>query len=136
MSKLRDLLEKSFQNENITEKELHYKDIIIYRLEKEIKQEIITEEAEQVIQAEEKRRLIGKIGLIKDTFWTVVIIGILVGVTGNQVTELVSFGKYGLPIGWTIALIAFLILIMYIYFWIGYLKQATAEITTFKEKNG
>ena len=55
-----------------------------------------------------------------------VIIGILVGVTGNQVTELVSFGKYGLPIGWTIALIAFLILIMYIYFWIGYLKQATA----------
>lgn len=99
MSKLRDLLEKSFQNENITEKELHYKDIIIDRLEKEIKQEIITEEAEQVIQAEEKRRLIGKIGLIKDTFWTVVIIGILVGVTGNQVTELVSFGKYGLPIG-------------------------------------
>ena len=61
-----------------------------------------------------------------------VIIGILVGVTGNQVTELVSFGKYGLPIGWTIALIVFL----YIYFWIGYLKQATAEITTFKEKNG
>lgn len=49
MSKLRDLLEKSFQNENITEKELHYKDIIIDRLEKEIKQEIITEEAEQVI---------------------------------------------------------------------------------------
>lgn len=37
MSKLRDLLEKSFQNENITEKELHYKDIIIDRLEKEIK---------------------------------------------------------------------------------------------------
>ena len=103
MSKLRDLLEKSFQNENITEKELHYKDIIIDRLEKEIKQEIITEEAEQVIQAEEKRRLIGKIGL---------------------------------PIGWTIALIVFLVLIMYIYFWIGYLKQATAEITTFKEKNG
>lgn len=56
MSKLRDLLEKSFQNENVTEKELQYKDIIIDRLEKEIKQEIITEEAEQVIQAEEKKK--------------------------------------------------------------------------------
>lgn len=49
MSKLRDLLEESFQNENVTEKELQYKDIIIDRLENEIKQEIITEEAEQVI---------------------------------------------------------------------------------------
>lgn len=38
MSKLRELLEESFKNENITEKELQYKDIIIDRLEKEIKQ--------------------------------------------------------------------------------------------------
>ena len=43
MSKLRDLLEKSFQNENITEKEMHNKDIIIDRVEKEIKQKIFTE---------------------------------------------------------------------------------------------
>lgn len=136
MSKLRDVLEKNFQNEEVDAEELKYKDIILDRLEDEIRQEIILEEAERVVKAEEKERLIGKADVLRNAFWTVVIVGILVGVTGNQVTELISLFKQGLDFCWTILLIIILVAIMYIYFWVEYLNQTMDAIAEFKEKNG
>lgn len=135
MSKLRNVLEANFHNDVKDPEHLKYKKIIIDKLEEEIKQEIISEETERVIEAEERARTIRNIDRVKDVFLTVVVIGILVGVTGNQITELISIGKQGLSIGWTWAVAICLVGMMYLYFWISYLKQATNEIRKFKEKN-
>lgn len=135
MSKLRNVLEANFHNDVKDPEYLKYKKIIIDKLEEEIKQEIISEETERVIEAEERARTIRNIDRVKDVFLTVVVIGILVGVTGNQITELISIGKQGLSIGWTWAVTICLVGMMYLYFWISYLRQATNEIRKFKEKN-
>lgn len=135
MSKLRTILEVNVHHEVKDPELLKYKKIIIDKLEEEIKQEIISEEAERVIEAEERERTIRNIDRVKDVFWTVVVIGILVGVTGNQVTELIAVEKRDLSIGWTALLAIVLIGMMYLYFWINFLKQATKKIKEFKEKN-
>ena len=142
MSKLRKVLEENFRHnkaglfsQDAPESEiLKLEKIAITTLEKEIKQEIISEETKRILEENEKARLIRNIDRIKDAFWTVVVIGILVGVTGNQVTELIAFLKTGWPIGGTLLVAVALIVIMYSYFWTRYLKQAANEIREFREK--
>ena len=138
MSKLRNILKSNLCYEKANAKnytmKAEYEAIVIDKLEEDIKQEIILEEAERVIEAEEKERTIRNIDRLKEAFWTVVIIGVLVGVTGNQVTELISCVKPDKAIVLTLLLSMVLIVIMYIYFWITYLRQATDEIEKFKEK--
>ena len=55
MSKLRDLLNTQVHFENADEK---YRSIVIDRLEEEIKQEIIQEEAIRIAEAEETEHLL------------------------------------------------------------------------------
>ena len=135
MSKLRNVLENNFQHEMPNLKDPAYKKIIIDKLESDIRQEIILEEAERIAEAKEKEQTLRNIERIRDNFWTIVVIGILVGVAGNQITELIAFGKCGLPIGWTVLLAVLLIGIMYFCFWTKYLKQASIEIRRFKDEN-
>lgn len=142
MSKLRKVLEENFRHnkaglfsQDAPESEiLKLEKIAITTLENEIKQEIISEETKRILEETEKARLIRNIDRIKDAFWTVVVIGILVGVTGNQVTELIAFWKNGWPIGVTMLIAVALIGIMYCYFSTRYLKQAANEIREFREK--
>lgn len=68
MSKLRNVLEANFHNDVKDPEYLKYKKIIIDKLEEEIKQEIISEETERVIEAEERARTIRNIDRVKDVF--------------------------------------------------------------------
>lgn len=129
MSKLRKLLKTQVHFENIDEK---YKDIVLDRLEEEIKQDIIQEEAIRIAEVGEVERLLKNAEYIKEAFWTVVIIGILVGVTANQFTELVSSIKTSVI--HTVILAVVLLVVMYALFWVNYIRKAYENIRKFKEK--
>lgn len=142
MAKLRELLRANLYRERKdlkgTEYEgiiTEYEEIILDKLEREIKQEVISEEAKLLVDAADKEQILRSIEKLKEMFWTVVIIGVLVGVTGNQITELISSLKEGFNIFWTVLLVIILILAMYFYFWVRYLNQATDEIRKFKENS-
>lgn len=132
MTKLRELLIANLSKEREDIMETEYAEIILDKLEDEIKQEIIIEEAKAFQDAKDKEETLRNIEKLQDMFWTVVIIGVLVGVTGNQITECISALKGNGSILLTIVLAAVLILVMYGYFWIRYIRQATKEIKNFK----
>ena len=87
MAKLRDLLRANLCREREDLIGTEYEEIILDKLEKEIKQEVIIEEAKAFQDAKDKEETLRNIEKLQDMFWTVVIIGVLVGVTGNQITE-------------------------------------------------
>lgn len=129
MSKLRDLLKTQVCLEATDEK---YRDIVIDRLEEEIRQEIIQEEAIRIAETEETEHLLKNAEQIKEAFWTIVIIGILVGVTANQITELATSIKTSMI--HTAILAVVLLAVMYALFWANYIRKAYENIREFKEK--
>lgn len=134
MTKLRELLIANLTKERGDIMETKYAEIILDKLENEIKQEVIIEEAKAFQDAKDKEETLRNIEKLQDMFWTVVIIGVLVGVTGNQITECISALKGNAGILFTLGLAALLILVMYGYFSIRYIRQATNEIKNFREK--
>ena len=74
-----------------------YKDIIIKRLEDEITREIINENIEEIQirekQAFKKTILKEKIQNAKEVAIIAIIVGFLVGLLVNQITEIIAWGK-------------------------------------------
>lgn len=101
MSKLRDTLEKYISTQNIQEDYRHY---VLDKMEEEIVQEVVKQKAKEICDKakarKEQEEVRQRIKSARAAFWTVLALGLLIGLLGNQITELISDAK-GTSIGIT-----------------------------------
>lgn len=145
MSKLHDTLEKYLDTKKI---EPELKDYALTEMEKEIVQEIIEQEAakieNKVLELQRKRmekerheKIEQRIKEAERTFWIVVVLGLMIGLAGNQLTEIISSVKEQIEVNRTIPTLIVIVAIAYgIYFVIQrqYISTATELINDFLRK--
>lgn len=128
MSKLRDTLEKYILTQHI---EQEYQQYVLEKMEEEIVQEIVKQKVQEIndkAKAErEQEEVSQRIDSARNAFWTVVVLGLLLGLLGNQITELISDTK-GTSVAVTWILVLVMILSVYAIYEIAYLSQAKAII--------
>ena len=134
MSKLRDTLEKYILTQHI---EQEYQQYVLEKMEEEIVQEIVKQKVQEIndkAKAErEQEEVSQRIDSARNAFWTVVVLGLLLGLLGNQITELISDTK-GTSVAVTWILVLVMILSVYAIYEIEYLSQAKAIINKWLKK--
>ncbi|MCI7063184.1 MAG: hypothetical protein MR947_01025 [Mitsuokella jalaludinii] len=134
MSKLRDTLEKYILTQHI---EQEYQQYVLEKMEEEIVQEIVKQKVQEIndkAKAErEQEEVSQRIDSARNAFWTVVVLGLLLGLLGNQITELISDTK-GTSVAVTWILVLVMILSVYAIYEIAYLSQAKAIINKWLKK--
>ena len=150
MSELHKMLEsyaKYIMKDNDESGEsLKLRNSAIAHLEQTITDEIVRNEAnriealrrkehEEYLQKERQANLSKRIKEARNAFWIVMVLGLTVGLIGNQFTDIISFCK-GEPgshifILWTILIIVILSAAVYLVFKHEYLDKAAEIIETF-----
>lgn len=134
MSKLRDTLEKYILTQGIKKE---YQQYVLEKMEEEIVQEIVKQKVQEIndkAKAErEQEEVSQRIDSARNAFWTVVVLGLLLGLLGNQITELISDTK-GTSVAVTWILVLVMILSVYAIYEIAYLSQAKAIINKWLKK--
>lgn len=149
MSKLHGVLEtyaKYVIHDDKTSEEIKLRNLAIARLEQIITDEIVRNEAsriealqrkehEEYLQKERQANLAKRIKDARNAFWTVMVLGLIIGLIGNQFTDIISFCK-GEPhsagfILWTILVIIILFVVVYFVFKHEYLDKAIEIIERF-----
>lgn len=106
-------------------------------MEEEIVQEIVKQKVQEIndkAKAErEQEEVSQRIDSARNAFWTVVVLGLLLGLLGNQITELISDTK-GTSVAVTWILVLVMILSVYAIYEIAYLSQAKAIINKWLKK--
>lgn len=124
MSKLRDTLEKYILTQEIKKE---YQNYVLKQMEEEIVQEIVAQKAEEINAKarakKEQEEVHQRIQSARTAFWTVLVLGLLIGLLGNQLTELIASAKDGSAAAtWLLALA--MIALIYIIYKVEYLSQA------------
>lgn len=134
MSKLRDTLEKYILTQHI---EQEYQQYVLEKMEEEIVQEIVKQKVQEINDKakteREQEEVSQRIDSARNAFWTVVVLGLLLGLLGNQITELISDTK-GTSVAVTWILVLVMILSVYAIYEIAYLSQAKAIINKWLKK--
>lgn len=142
MSKLHDTLEKYISSQKGIPSELM--PYALSKLEEEITKEIVHQRAAEIDAEVEKKRkrrqeqearikASKSIDTAFHAFWTVVVLGLLLGLLGNQVTDLIS-GAKGSSVGWTIGIIVLISIFIYLIYEIEFLSQAKQVIDDLLKK--
>ena len=145
MSKLHDTLEKYIATRNI---DPELKNYALADMENQIVQEIVAQKAAEIDKAtlelqrkrmeqERHEKIEQRIKEAERTFWIVVVLGLMIGLAGNQITELVSLTKEwvgGSHLVGTIVVVGLLLLGAYLVFEREYIKTANDIITDFFRK--
>ena len=120
----------------------------ITALETDITKEIIEEKANDLTVAQARRlkaiqdnlmkvRLHSSIAQMKDALFMAVVVGTLIGLLVNQVTDLISLAKGvapTMPLGWTIALCLIFSAVTYATFHILYVSKAAKIVEAYIKK--
>lgn len=134
MSKLRDTLEKYISTQNIQEDYRHY---VLDKMEEEIVQEVVKQKAKEICDKakarKEQEEVRQHIKSARAAFWTVLALGLLIGLLGNQITELISDAK-GTSIGITWLLVIAISVLIYVIYDMEYLRQAENIINEWLKK--
>lgn len=145
MSKLHDTLEKYIATRNI---DPELKNYALADMENQIVQEIVAQKAAEIDKAtlelqrkrmeqERHEKITQRIKDAERTFWVVAVLGLMIGLAGNQITELVSLTKEwvgGSRLVGTIVVVGLLFLGVYLVFEREYIKTANDIITDFFRK--
>lgn len=134
MSKLRDTLEKYISTQDIPEE---YQQLVLEKIEEEIIQEIVEQKVQEVYDKAKARReqeeVSQRINSARNAFWTVVVLGLLLGLLGNQITELISSTK-GTSVVATWILVIVMMGCVYVIYEMVYLSQAKDVINKWLKK--
>ena len=134
MSKLRDTLEKYISTQDIPKE---YQQPVLEKIEEEIIQEIVEQKVQEVYDKAKARReqeeVSQRINSARNAFWTVVVLGLLLGLLGNQITELISSTK-GTSVVATWILVIVMMVCVYVIYEIVYLSQAKDVINKWLKK--
>ncbi|MBF1662766.1 MAG: hypothetical protein ACFNLF_04290 [Selenomonas noxia] len=101
MSKLHDTLEKYYSVRN---SDPEFKEPALAYMEEEIVKEIIEQEVAKIesrarelerkrMEKERHEKMAQRIKDAERTFWIVVVLGLMIGLAGNQITEIISSAK-------------------------------------------
>ena len=145
MSKLHDTLEKYIATRDI---DPELKNYALADMENQIVQEIVAQKAAEIDKAtlelqrkrmeqERHEKITQRIKDAERTFWVVAVLGLMIGLAGNQITELVSLTKEwvgGSRLVGTIVVVGLLFLGVYLVFEREYIKTANDIITDFFRK--
>ena len=145
MSKLHDTLEKYIATRNI---DPELKNYALADMENQIVQEIVAQKAAEIDKAtlelqrkrmeqERHEKIEQRIKEAERTFWIVVVLGLMIGLAGNQITEIISSVKELFEVNQTIpTLIVTVAIACGIYFVIQrqYISTATELINDFFRK--
>ena len=145
MSKLHDTLEKYIATRNI---DPELKNYALADMENQIVQEIVAQKAAEIDKAtlelqrkrmeqERHEKIEQRIKEAERTFWIVVVLGLMIGLAGNQLTEIISSVKEQIEVNRTIPTLIVIVAIAYgIYFVIQrqYISTATELINDFLRK--
>lgn len=145
MSKLHDTLEKYIAKCSI---DPELKDYALAEMENEIVREIIEQRAAEIdnavlelqrkrMEKERHEKITQRIKDAERTFLVVVVLGLMIGLAGNQITEILSFVKEQIEVNRTILTLIFTAVIacgVYLIFKRQYISTATDLINDFFRK--
>ena len=145
MSTLHDTLTEYLSTQEGSPK---LKKLAIEQLENRITQEIVEQEATKIenkalelqrerIEKERHEKMAQRIKDAERTFWIVVVLGLMIGLAGNQITEIISSIKEQFEVNRTILTLIFTAVIaygVYLIFKRQYISTATDLINDFFRK--
>ena len=106
-------------------------------MEEESVQEVVTQKAKEICDKakarKEQEEVRQRIKSARAAFWTVLALGLLIGLLGNQITELISDAK-GTSIGITWLLVIAISVLIYVIYDMEYLRQAENIINEWLKK--
>lgn len=145
MSTLHDTLTEYLSTQEGSPK---LKKLAIEQLENRITQEIVEQEATKIenkalelqrerIEKERHEKMAQRIKDAERTFWIVVVLGLMIGLAGNQITEIISFVKEKFEVNRTqvsFGITVFIACGIYFVFQRQYISTATDLINDFFRK--
>ena len=146
MSKLHDTLEKYIATRNI---DPELKNYALADMENQIVQEIVAQKAAEIDKAtlelhrkrmeqERHEKIEQRIKEAERTFWIVVVLGLMIGLAGNQLTEMIASLKDVIDFNRLVITLAFTVLFLggvYLVFKWEYIRTADEFIRDFFRKD-
>lgn len=146
MSKLHDTLEKYIATRNI---DPEFKNYALADMENQIVQEIVAQKAAEIDKAtlelqrkrmeqERHEKIEQRIKEAERTFWIVVVLGLMIGLAGNQLTEMIASLKDVIDFNRLVITLAFTVLFLggvYLVFKWEYIRTADEFIRDFFRKD-